>query len=96
MLQEIEIKQENPFDVETIDEFLFYCCPQCDTKCKDGKDFIEHARKTHTQAKKVQLRLPRAKVISDLQLEEGDYADELPEPIDHFDEVSMKVSLYLL
>ena len=83
MLQEIEIKQENPFDVETIDEFLFYCCPQCDTKCKDGKDFIEHARKTHTQAKKVQLRLPRAKVISDLQLEEEDYAAS-----EHFDDVS--------
>ena len=52
------IKQENPFDVESIDEFLFYCCPQCDIKCKDWKSFIKHARQIHTQAKEVPLYLP--------------------------------------
>ena len=50
--------EENPFDVESIDEFLFYCCPQCDIKCKDGKSFIKHARQIHTQAKEVPLYLP--------------------------------------
>ena len=47
--------EENPFDVESIDEFLFYCCPQCEIKCKDGKSFIEHATQTHEQAKEVPL-----------------------------------------
>ena len=47
--------EENPFDVESIDEFLCYCCPQCDIKCKDGKSFIKHARQIHTQAKEVPL-----------------------------------------
>ena len=45
------IKQENPWDVTNIEEFLYYCCPECDTKCKDGETFIEHATNSHDLAK---------------------------------------------
>ena len=43
------IKQENPWDVSNIDEFLYYCCPECDTKQKTKSDFITHAIDAHGQ-----------------------------------------------
>ena len=49
------MKQENPWGDGNIKEFLYYCCPECDIKCKDGQMFIEHAVQTHDQAKEVQL-----------------------------------------
>ena len=52
MLQEIEIKQENPFDVETIDEFLFYCCPKCEMKHPTKDQFSDHAMKLHPESEK--------------------------------------------
>ena len=45
------IKLENPWLVPTIDEFLFYCCPECDLKCRYSDDFLEHATKSHDLAK---------------------------------------------
>ena len=76
-----EIKQENPWHVSNIDEFLYYCCPECDLKCKDGDSFIDHATNSHEQAK-VSL-VPFNEYPSD----SFNIADELPEPIEHFDEV---------
>ena len=37
------IKQENPWDVSNIEEFLYYCCPECDTKVKTTHAFLDHA-----------------------------------------------------
>ena len=76
-----EIKEENPWHVSNIDEFLYYCCPECDLKCKDGDSFIDHATNSHEQAK-VSL-VPFNEYPSD----SFNIADELPEPIEHFDEV---------
>ena len=45
------IKQENPWLVPNIDEFLFYCCPECDMKCRYGDEFLEHATTFHELAK---------------------------------------------
>ena len=45
------IKQENPWLVPNIDEFLFYCCPECDAKCKDGESFYNHALSFHELAR---------------------------------------------
>ena len=50
-----EGKQENPWDVSNIEEFLYYCCPECNIKCKNGQLFIEHATQSHEQAKTVSL-----------------------------------------
>ena len=46
---EVENKLElfNPWKVENIDQFLYYCCPECDIKQKTKSDFIIHAIDAH-------------------------------------------------
>ena len=41
----------NPWDVSTLDDFLFYNCPECDVKEKDKQVFLEHAILSHDHAK---------------------------------------------
>ena len=36
-----------PWGAESLDEFLFYCCPECDMKFKDCQNFLDHARLSH-------------------------------------------------
>ena len=47
------IQGENPWQVPSLDEFLYYCCPECDLKTKEHILFFEHAVKIHEQAKDV-------------------------------------------
>ena len=44
---------ENPWQVPSFDQFLFYCCPECDTKIKELNVFFKHAVKMHKRAKDV-------------------------------------------
>ena len=30
-----------------MEEFRFYCCPKCETKCETSTDFVSHAFKEH-------------------------------------------------
>ena len=41
----------NPWNVSSINHFIFFCCPECDIKVKDSQDFINHALEIHEQAK---------------------------------------------
>ena len=41
----------NPWDVSTLDDFLYYNCPECDVKEKDKQVFLEHAILSHDHAK---------------------------------------------
>ena len=41
----------NPWNVPNIQEFQFFCCPECDSQIKNSQDFIKHALKDHEQAK---------------------------------------------
>ena len=50
----MEVKKENPenpWAVSHLDDFLYYNCPECDTKSKDSKYFIEHALNAHEHCK---------------------------------------------
>ena len=42
-----EISPDNPWDVETLDEFLYYNCPECDMKCPEKAIFRDHALLNH-------------------------------------------------
>ena len=55
---EVDDKGEvfNPWKVEDIDQFLNYCCPECDTKQKTKSDFIVHAIDSHPDSREY-LRL---------------------------------------
>ena len=41
----------NPWAVENIEAFSFYCCPECDFKSKDRDHFERHALESHNKAK---------------------------------------------
>ena len=41
----------NPWKVMSLDEFLFYCCPECDEKSQDYTQFFNHAILMHDLAK---------------------------------------------
>ena len=44
----------NPWNFESIEDFHFYCCPECDTKTKESQDFMNHAVQHH--AKSIPIR----------------------------------------
>ena len=44
--------EKSPWDVSTFEEFLYYCCPECDTKDKDFNAFIQHALDFHPGSEK--------------------------------------------
>ena len=46
-----KIEMFNPWKVESIDQFLNYCCPECDTKQKTKSDFIIHAIDAHPDSR---------------------------------------------
>ena len=39
--------EENPWMVEELEEFLYYCCPECDEKCRAKGPFLQHALCNH-------------------------------------------------
>ena len=41
-----------PWNVSTIEEFLYYCCPECDLKTKNHETFLKHAINVHQKAQK--------------------------------------------
>ena len=42
---------KNPWDVPSLDEDLFYCCPECELKTKESEIFYNHAVIVHELAK---------------------------------------------
>ena len=44
--------KDNPWSVESFDDFLFYCCPECDERNQSKDLFIKHALIHHPEAQK--------------------------------------------
>ena len=42
-----DVKLKNPWDVSSIYDFYYFCCPECDCKSQNKQDFIYHASKNH-------------------------------------------------
>ena len=42
---------ENPWFVEELEEFLYFCCPECDLKDQSRENFLEHALNQHPKSK---------------------------------------------
>ena len=57
------LKQENPWDVSNIQEFLYYNCPECDTRVKDSELFVQHALDNHELSKSY-LNKARVEIVS--------------------------------
>ena len=41
------MKQENPWDVISIFDLAYFCCPECDFKHQGKQDFVSHASNNH-------------------------------------------------
>ena len=49
----IAIKQDfNPWDVSSIFDFNFFCCPECEIKSQSKQDFVDHISSYHTWVSK--------------------------------------------
>ena len=49
---ELDVKPDfNPWNVPTLEDFLFYNCPECPHKCRSSISFTNHAVKNHPKAK---------------------------------------------
>ena len=46
-----KMDNQNPWVVESIEAFSFYCCPECDFQSKDGDYFKRHAMESHKNSK---------------------------------------------
>ena len=43
----------NPWTVRNLEEFLFYCCPECDLKNRERSIFLNHILNQHPMAKEL-------------------------------------------
>ena len=54
MFEDFEFEDKyNPWDVKSLDDFLFYCCPECDHKSITKSVFIKHAVNNHPRSQDV-------------------------------------------
>ena len=51
-----EVKMENPWLCEQLEEFLFFNCPECDEKSQSKEYFLEHALTIHPLARECLLK----------------------------------------
>ena len=41
------VKQENPWDITSIFDLAYFCCPECDLRIQDKQEFVTHAATCH-------------------------------------------------
>ena len=41
------MKEENPWDISSMFDLAYFCCPECDCKSQSKQDFIIHASNDH-------------------------------------------------
>ena len=49
--------EENPWISANLDNFIYYCCPECDTKDQSKEIFLKHAIEEHPKAKEIFLNV---------------------------------------
>ena len=45
-------KDSSPWCVNNLDEFIYYCCPECDKRNKSKDSFLKHSLEEHPEARK--------------------------------------------
>ena len=44
---DVGVTVSNPWDVASIYDFYYFCCPECDSKSQNKQDFVNHASNIH-------------------------------------------------
>ena len=75
---------ENPWEVENIEDFLFFCCPTCDKKiCGQKRDiFLEHAFSQHPESKESLEELIASEQQIDEEFEDKNHEFEINEKME--------------
>ena len=47
----MKIDEQNPWSVTNIEDFLYFCCPECDVKDQSKELFLKHALDQHPNSK---------------------------------------------
>ena len=54
MFQTFEFEDKyTPWNVTSLDDFLFYCCPECEDRTVTKSDFIKHAVNHHPRSQNI-------------------------------------------
>ena len=67
--------EKNPWDVEKLEEFMYFCCPECDERNRSKEIFLQHAFDQHPKAKEY---LQKFQIKEEL-LEEGEMKNDITE-----------------
>ena len=90
----LKMADQNPWIVENIEAFNFYCCPECDFQSKDRDYFKRHAMESHKKSK-VFFLMSRSKNntnFDSMEVEtEPENQDENEEGIEDFKECETRV-----
>jgi hypothetical protein len=70
--------EENPWAVEQLEDFLFFCCPECPDRIPTKETFIEHALSNHSLSRDV---LPNVKVTTVIDIKEEIVANAFTEKL---------------
>ena len=65
----------NPWNVESLEEFLYFCCPECDLKDQSKVNFLQHALEHHPKAKECVLQFNEF-IIKEEPCEDNHVVDE--------------------
>ena len=76
-----------PWNVSAIEEFLYYCCPECDWKTKNHETFLQHAISSHKKAEKA-LGGQTPNALDDIKEE-----SEESEPIEAMDYLAVEMKV---
>ena len=67
---------DNPWSVSSIEQFLYFCCPECDVKDQSKESFIQHAFDEHPKAKKYLLKLKVKEEIYESDIVHEEYEEQ--------------------
>ena len=71
-----EAELDNPWDVYNLDEFLYFCCPECEIKKPNRIEFVKHALSQHSKAKEIISRLIVKEEIFEFGNDDENYEEE--------------------
>ena len=74
--------ENSPWLVNTLEEFLYYCCPECDQRDHSKDSFIHHAYEHHPEAKEALAMVIGVKIeLPEVKLEDVENSND-DEPLD--------------
>ena len=67
-----DTKEDNPWQVNQLEEFLYFCCPRCDSKCQAKDIFLDHALSEHPESSDFleQFQFPEEPLIDDFKVKQ--------------------------